>query len=577
MSRRDDPVSVPPDIRPFTRMWPGLERAWELSCTGQVEAALALAQQVHDHALATDNQVVRASAASHLGWYCLMQGYYEEGLLHVLSACDYYRALGDRPRESWARGIYAWLLIEVGSPNEALDEAMLSLDLAESVQEDRAISFALNVVGVVFWMLGQLDRAYQFMDRAVTLARMIDDPVDLARWLINFADIQATAWRQQASLAASGAMADALRDSQLSHAVAFAEEAWRLTRQTGDAWAERLVICSLTEYHLLSGDPGKARQVLMQLDAVEGGAGHRSRIYFLFTLGKLQRAEGDLSAAIETLTECATLAEELSDLEIGVPCCELLSELWGLAGNYSDALRWHREFHARYARKSSEAALIRGRVAAIQYETRHLQASVEAERSRANGLEELNRALAQEAAILMSASIEDVLTGLPNRRGLERALLAIATQPSDSYAFAMIDIDHFKQVNDTLSHAHGDEVLRQVARLLRIATHERDRLFRYGGEEFVLLMEGADIVSVVRTCRRICQVVRNWNWSAIHPSLHVTLSIGIAQSSEASMPADVLAVADARLYEAKKTGRDRFVLGGALTVRQSLTPSTRLH
>jgi two-component system cell cycle response regulator len=550
----------------------------DLSCTGRVEAALALAQQVHEDALAADNQVIRASAASHLAWYCFMQGYYEEGLLHVLSACDFYAALGDRPRESWARGIHAWLLIEVGSPNEALDEAIRALELAESAKEERALCFAQNVVGVVFWMLGQLDSARQFADRAVTLARMIGDEVDLARWLINLADIEAALWKQQQAKQAPGwDTVPLVGGPGLDRAISYAEEALLLTQKTGDAWAGRLVICSLTDFHLLSGKREQAAQTLALWDQVDGGTGTRSRIYHLFTLGKVQISFNEPIAAIATLGECASLTEELSDLEIGVPCCQILSEVWSMEGNYAEALRWHREFHARYVRKSTETALVRSRVAAIQYETRHLQASVEAERSRADGLEEMNRALAQEAAALMTASMEDVLTGLPNRRGLERALLAIATQHDTIYAFAMIDIDHFKQVNDRLSHAFGDEVLRQVANLLKIATRARDRLFRYGGEEFVLLMEEADVLTAARTCKRICQMIRNWNWAAIHPTLRITLSVGIARSEEAKSPAEVLALADSRLYEAKTTGRDRVVMSSHRSAEPFLTPSARLH
>jgi two-component system cell cycle response regulator len=260
-----------------------------------------------------------------------------------------------------------------------------------------------------------------------------------------------------------------------------------------------------------------------------------------------------------------------------VPVCELLSDAWAAAGDFPEALKWHREFHARYVRKHTETALIRSRVAAIQYETRQLQAQVEAEQSRADGLEEMNRALAQEAAVLMSASMEDMLTGLPNRRGLERALLALVGHPAMIYAVAMIDLDHFKQVNDSFSHAVGDEVLRQVASLLKIATRGRDRLFRFGGEEFVLLVEGADTVMAARTCHRICQVMRNWDWSRIHPRLQVTLSIGIAHGTEGANPAEVMALADERLYDAKNAGRDRVVMHGPVMREPSLTQSPRFH
>jgi diguanylate cyclase (GGDEF)-like protein len=561
------------EITPFSTMWPALERAWHLSCEGQVEAALALAQRVHDEALAADDQRLRASAASHMGWYCFMLAYYEEGILHVLSARDFYSVLGDRPRESWSRAIHAWLLIEIGAPNEALDEAMTALDLAETAAEERATCFALNVVGVVFWMLGQLDRAIQFSERSVAMARQIGDRVDLGRWLINLAGIEAEFWHQAQ---AAGGNADAV-EGRMIRAIALADEARQLALEAGDSWANRLALCNLAEYYLCLGQRDKAAEVLESWHGLRGGDGARSRIYYLFAVGKLQIADGALEAAVATLTECATLAAESGDLEIGVPCCRHLADAYGTLGLFAEALRWHREFHSRYIRKSTDTSLIRSRVAAIQYETRQLQARIETERSRADGLEQMNRALAQEAALLMNASMEDVLTGLPNRRGLERALLEVATEGGQSYAFAMMDIDHFKRVNDTFSHALGDDVLRQVAVLLRAATRETDLLFRYGGEEFVLLMDSTDILLAAKICRRIRQAVRSWNWAQIHPNLHITLSIGVALAEEAPTPVEVMAIADERLYQAKNAGRDRIVMDGRTKIQHVRVVSPLLH
>lgn len=558
------------DILPFTMMGPALQRGWDLSCQGQIEAATALAQSVHDAAAAAGNEVQRALAASHLGWYCFMQAYYEEGILHVLSARDFYSAIGDRPRESWARGIYAWLLISIGASVEALDEAMLALDRAEEAQEDRATCFALNVLGVVYWMLGQLDRALQFAERAVELARRIGDPVDLGRWLINLADIEAALWRQPAAESPAA-------EARLDRAIRLASEALSLTAQTRDSWTGRIVLCSLADYYLLRDEREQAALALADWDGLQGDSGTRSRLYYLLARGRLQTAHGETRAAIGTLTECATLAQENGDLEIGVPCCELLSGILAREGRFEEALQWHREFHARHAARSTEASLVRSRVAAIQYETRQLQARVEAERSRADGLEVMNRALAQEAALLMSASMEDVLTGLPNRRGLERALLTVSAERGHAYTFAMMDIDHFKQVNDSFSHALGDDVLREIAGILRIATRGPDRLFRYGGEEFVLLIEGADQLLAARTCLRICQAVRKWNWSRIYPGLRITLSIGLARSDEAPTPVEVMAIADKRLYQAKNSGRDGIVLSSRAKLLRSLTLPHPVH
>jgi diguanylate cyclase (GGDEF)-like protein len=141
----------------------------------------------------------------------------------------------------------------------------------------------------------------------------------------------------------------------------------------------------------------------------------------------------------------------------------------------------------------------------------------------------------------------------------------------------MMDIDHFKRVNDTFSHALGDDVLRQVAVLLRAATRETDLLFRYGGEEFVLLMDSTDILLAAKICRRIRQAVRSWNWAQIHPNLHITLSIGVALAEEAPTPVEVMAIADERLYQAKNAGRDRIVMDGRTKIQHVMIVSPLLH
>jgi diguanylate cyclase (GGDEF)-like protein len=419
----------------------------------------------------------------------------------------------------------------------------------------------------------------EFAERAVAMARDIGDQVDLGRWLINLAGIEAEFWHQAHATSSTGAPAGKPQaaEAYMIRALALANEARQLALAAGDSWSERLALCNLAEYYLCLGQRADASAVLESWDGLRGGGGTRSRIYYLFARGKLQLAEEAVETAIDTFRDCATLAAEAGDLEIGVPCCRHLADALALCGRFEEALQWQREFHARYVRKSTDTSLIRSRVAAIQYETRQLQARVETERSRADGLEEMNRALAQEAVLLMNASMEDVLTGLPNRRGLERALLEISAKGCHGYAFAMMDIDHFKRVNDTFSHALGDEVLRQVALLLRITTRDTDLLFRYGGEEFVLVMESTDILLAAKICRRISQAVRSWSWSQIHPKLHITMSIGVALSEEAPTPMAVMAVADQRLYQAKNAGRDRIVMDGRTKLQHVVAPSPLIH
>ena len=163
----------------------------------------------------------------------------------------------------------------------------------------------------------------------------------------------------------------------------------------------------------------------------------------------------------------------------------------------------------------------------------------------------------------------DALTGLPNRRALDETLMRL----SGNYALAMVDVDHFKQFNDTYGHDAGDVVLRQVARTLR--RRASGAAYRYGGEEFCLVFEGAHAARVRDGCEHAraaveAQVVaipaspkrakKPGPKRAKPGEVTVTISVGCAvRGAERRNASDVLKAADQALYRAKAKGRNRVV------------------
>jgi diguanylate cyclase (GGDEF)-like protein/PAS domain S-box-containing protein len=188
-------------------------------------------------------------------------------------------------------------------------------------------------------------------------------------------------------------------------------------------------------------------------------------------------------------------------------------------------------------------------------------------RERTLALEEANRAreallkdLLDQRAVLEHLSREDALTGLANRRSFDEQWLAEARRAGERglpLALAMLDLDHFKEVNDRFGHACGDAVLRRCAQLLQSHGAPDDLLARYGGEEFVWAMPGCDLATASRRCEQLRAALAMHDWSALRPGLAVTLSGGVAASSAGLDPAALLALADARLYAAKRAGRNR--------------------
>ena len=160
----------------------------------------------------------------------------------------------------------------------------------------------------------------------------------------------------------------------------------------------------------------------------------------------------------------------------------------------------------------------------------------------------------------------DALTGLANRRQLDTDLQILSTARlggAGSSAFIMLDLDRFKRLNDELGHAAGDEALRVVSAELTKVVRRRDTIYRYGGEEFLVVMPDSSLEVAAAAAERIREAVAGLRIrAAADPAARtLTISGGVAFSLSAREHWEaVLAAADSALYEAKATGRDRIWL-----------------
>jgi diguanylate cyclase (GGDEF)-like protein len=159
-------------------------------------------------------------------------------------------------------------------------------------------------------------------------------------------------------------------------------------------------------------------------------------------------------------------------------------------------------------------------------------------------------------------AITDGLTGVANKRAfvefLEREL-ARAKRHQRPLSLVMLDIDHFKKFNDDYGHLAGDHVLRNVASALREHTGPDELLARYGGEEFAIVLPESDIASAASRCERLRKAVESLVMQWEDHSIGGTISLGASAAEKDDDVASLLARADARLYEAKRRGRNRAV------------------
>jgi diguanylate cyclase (GGDEF)-like protein len=175
--------------------------------------------------------------------------------------------------------------------------------------------------------------------------------------------------------------------------------------------------------------------------------------------------------------------------------------------------------------------------------------------------------LRREHAEAHEQSLRDSLTASYNRRYLDQRLVSLLTErdaPPNGLAVALVDLDWFKQVNDTHGHPVGDRVLQRVVELLQDGLPDGAFCARYGGDEFVLVVPGVDTSTAVAVCEAARARVERYPWPHLAPGLHVTVSVGLAHESsrhDSSIAQEAVAEqqlirADRLLYAAKRSGRN---------------------
>lgn len=179
----------------------------------------------------------------------------------------------------------------------------------------------------------------------------------------------------------------------------------------------------------------------------------------------------------------------------------------------------------------------------------------------------LRSSLQREAAIrreLELSAITDELTGLANRRETLASLdrhMAAARRHKRPLSLAILDIDHFKKVNDAHGHPAGDEVIRRVARLALDIMRDQDVVGRLGGEEFVIVLPDTDAVHALAGCERLRRAIAETTvLLESGQALNITLSAGVAELERGDDRTTLIARADEALYDAKAQGRDRVLL-----------------
>ncbi len=478
---------------------------------GDLRGSLELLVEAERHCEECDDLAARTELAAIKAQLAFFTGSYAEAVSHGEQAVQLSDQSGDPDLRIFSRRATCLVFGNVGVQDwpQRVRE-VLELTVAAGDRWEEAIS--RNDLACHLAEQGDVAGAEREIEHGMRIAHALRGPNEFA-----LAVLQST--RADIHLAAGRA----------HEALADAEKA--IARLTGSGEPNLYVLGATVRVEV------QARMALGQLDdARASGEGAlewlgdrlpQTRSLILSEVANALREAGRLEEAFDALTRASELERqafrELSDLQI------------------------------RLERATLEAMAARNEGDALAAKNRQLaEAHAELEHRTAQ-LEDLQDQLRDQAD-------RDWLTGLHNRRFLARELERMTSgEPEGPLSLAVLDLDHFKSINDRFGHDTGDRVLVRVAGLLCDVLRESDIVVRSGGEEFVVLMPDTDARAARACCRRIRRAIRTEAWDRIATGLTLTTSAGVATTFAPHDLEAVVKVADRRLYDAKRAGRDRVV------------------
>jgi len=504
------------------------------------------------HPDATPTQQARARQL--LSQHRLRLGQHEAAVQHGLQALEFWTTDGDLLRQSKVHCTLALAFTETALYETALRHAIAALEAAKACGSATAEFWALSRSGMVHEALGNPDFGLEIGRQALAVARTLEGD-DEARFagLNNLGDSCLTVARAQRAQGVDASLA-------LHEALALVEESVAMAHAHGHPFWELIARINLVSILIELSRHDEARE---QAGLVKGMARSQGADFLGMSndaqLAAIVRAEGHTDAAIAMMdAQLAALTAEQDPAELSTLYLDLLStlhralyEMHKQAGRFEEALAHHQELHALSLRTTIETARQQSlmlintiEIEQSRHETQraHLEAGMERIRA-----EELDY-----------AAHTDPLTRLPNRRALDRELPPLmGDKRVQPLCAAMIDLDHFKRVNDVYGHATGDLVLTAMSSLLRAVTRDSDMAVRVGGEEFLLIFTNTSVAQAEKVCERLLASVRSYPWETIAAGLTCTVSAGVAQLKPFEVVSEWLSRSDAALYTAKRAGRDR--------------------
>ena len=459
--------------------------------------ALQFYQQAKD---ASASAVTR----SYIGIVYAHMGEFAQGLEHLFAALQAARDLNDRFMAAEITNDISYCYVVMGQPQLALENLLQVIPTLRELGDKIRLGWALDSLGMAYLRSGDLEKALASENECIQLAEEMQSWQDMAQYLINSGEMQRA-----------------------------------------------------------SGDPNAAEQAYRRALEVARQYNYRAEVAkALLSLGQLYIAQERSADAIPLLEEALSISDNIQRLQERMECLQTLADAHERCGDYSGALAYYKEFNRSRERLYNEEADRRMKNLQVMHQ-------LENARSQAATYLRQNKALQQEIAVqkrnqavLERLARMDALTNVLNRRAFFEAgqrYFKQARAEGKPLTVVMLDLDHFKQVNDRFGHMAGDQTLAVLTERLRHHLRSSDALARYGGEEFVILLPDLEEEQAFRTAERLRMAVNQAPFVIQHTVLRVTISLGVASAQNNHYPAsfrELVRRADRALYAAKHAGRN---------------------
>jgi diguanylate cyclase (GGDEF)-like protein len=531
-----------------------LQGAYKALELGDYGLAVSRAQHSFDTAQEENDLLTQAGALSCLAHCHRLLSKYRRAYDESQRSAHLFGLLGNARGEIAALNILAHVASNLGRNEEAVEAALLSVRLAESLPTGPELAISQNYLGIAYFWSRNWTQAESALAAAVDASLLCSPSLSLFQPRLNRFWAEAVKQFIERYNGTRRRSADRLAELTTRYEEtleAEEEEGVRAAIMAGVSgkmfgpW-----VYGASIFRAWSGDLKGAADELAKAESLfelneDMSWNHAFRAY---ARAELAWASGDVASAQRAAEQMVEICVALEYEQLACLGLLLLTQLAEASGNDEQALVELRRLRRREQMIRSESISGRERVVQWNLDMRKSEMS----------LQNLEVAAQQ----LEKWSLEDSLTGIANRRRFENWLKPALLRHSaeiPQLSVALIDVDRFKQVNDRFSHAVGDQVLKAIATVVASSIRDCDLAARLAGDEFVIAFHQTDAAAARQVCERICLSIKELDWSSIAPGLETSISFGVAEAASGDTVDGLLHRSDLEMYDYKKAATSKLV------------------